>query len=82
MGARGRGSGYARPPPRREKKSAQEVEVFVTECPECRPGERRWVRGGFLVPGWVAIRSVLIPPLLQAAATTTTCMGLSAQPSG
>ena len=28
--------------------------MFVTEWPECRPGEGRWVRGGFLVPSWVA----------------------------
>lgn len=36
--------------PRREKKERSGSEVFVTEWPQCRPGEGRWVRGGG-VPG-------------------------------
>lgn len=78
MGAPGggaRGSGLRSAPRGGRRKSAQEVEVFVTECPQCRPGEGRWVRGGFLVPGWVARKigsdSTPLPP---SATTTTTCI--------
>lgn len=49
--------------------------MFVTECPECRPGEGRWVRGGFLVPGWVARKiGSDSTPLTPSATTTTTCI--------